>query len=128
MLRDSLLKRIFEKVSADLFSYARKKYLVYSDRYSGWPSVFQFKTGDTKSFANFGVPVRLRTDRGPHFKSKKFSYFVQNCGVVHQRSIPYYPKGSSHAESAVKAMKYLLMKTPENGDINTDEFQQGLLE
>jgi len=130
--------RIFEETSTDLFSYAGKEYLVYSDRFSGWPTIFQFNQGETKTkqiiyalrkcFADLGVPIRLRTDGGPQFTSRDFKKFMATYGINHQLSTPYYPKGNSHAESAVKAMKHLLMKTNVNGNINTDEFQQGLIE
>ena len=96
--------RIFEETSTDLFSYAGKEYLVYSDRFSGWPTIFQFNQGETKTkqiiyalrkcFADLGVPIRLRTDGGPQFTSRDFKKFMATYGINHQLSTPYYPKGN----------------------------------
>ena len=44
------------------------------------------------------------------------------------KSTPHYPQSNGHAESAVKAMKSLLIKTSPNGNLDKEEFQIGLLE
>ena len=68
-------------VSADLFYYADKTYLVYVDRLSGWiklsefshdPSSHQIISTTRKFFVDTGVPERIKTDGGPQFKSNKF--------------------------------------------------------
>ena len=79
--RDPLPSIPFESVSADLFYYAGKTYLVYVDRLSGWIKLSEF-THDTSSyqiistirkfFVDTGVPVRIRTDGRLQFKSSKF--------------------------------------------------------
>ncbi|XP_043188392.1 uncharacterized protein K02A2.6-like [Amphibalanus amphitrite] len=129
--------RIFEDVSSDLFSYAGRCYFVYVDRLSGWPVVHQLPRGDTTShqiikalrdaFVNLGVPVRLRTDGGPQYKSREIASFLKRWGVHHVVSTPYYPQSNGHAESAVKAMKHLISKTTVNGSLD-DDFHRGLLE
>ena len=72
--RDPLPSRPFEDVSAHLFYYAGKTYLVYVDRLSGWiklsefshnPSSHQIISTIRKFFVDAEVPVRIRTDGGP---------------------------------------------------------------
>ena len=74
--------RSIEDVSADLFYYAGKTYLVYVDRLSGWiklsgfshdPSSHQIISTIRKCFVETGVPVRIRTDGGPQFESSNFA-------------------------------------------------------
>ena len=131
-------ERVFQEVSLDFFNHAGKDFLVYVDRLSGWPVLFNFNRGDTKTksliqacrkcFADLGVPEKMRTDGGPQFKSREFGDFLRRFGVMHETSSPYYPKSNGHAEAAVKSMKSLIAKTTENGKLNCDEFYAGLLE
>ena len=80
-------------------------------------------------FRDLGVPIRLRTDGGPQFTSHDFADFLKRWGVRHDLSTPHYPQSNGHAESAVKAVKHLIMKVSSNGDIrNCDAFDRGLLE
>ncbi|XP_047472032.1 uncharacterized protein LOC125027171, partial [Penaeus chinensis] len=54
--------------------------------------------------------------------------FFQRWGVRHAMSSPHYPQSNGHAEAAVKKVKYLIMKTAPNGNIDSEEFDRGLLE
>ena len=129
--------RVFESVSADYFSWAGRAYLVYADRLSGWPFVFHC-TGETTArdlvsslrtaFAATGAPSALRTDGGPQFVARHTRDFLRRWGVTHQVSTPHFPQSNGHAEAAVKAVKRLVKKICTRGDIDTDEFAQGLLE
>ena len=137
MMSDPPPSRPFEDVSADLFCYAGKSYMVYVDRLSGWIKIAEFRQDPSSQqvistirryFVDAGVPVRIRTDGGPQFASNKFRQFLLRWGVNHALSTPYYPQSNGHAESAVKAMKSLVAKSAESGDIDSDEFCEGLLE
>ena len=129
---------IFEDVSCDFFSYGGHEYLVYVDRYSGWPVLFHFQHGNTKTrhlihclrkcFSDLGVPKRLRSDGGPQFASRELRIFLEKFGVNHVRSTPHFPQSNGHAEAAVKAMKALVSKTTTAGRLDTDEFHLRLLE
>ena len=79
-------------------------------------------------FVDLGVPVTFRCDGGPQFSSKEFKDFLKKWGVKLKQSTPYHPQSNGHAESTVKAMKHLLIKTAENGNIESEEFQKGLME
>ena len=94
---DPLHSRVFEDVSSDIFSYAGKEFLVV-DRLSGWASIHQLPRGDSTSrqvirifrgaFVSLGVPVWLRTDGGPKYKSHEFAAFLKRWGVRHDQSSP----------------------------------------
>lgn len=138
IMSEPLPTRIFEEVSIDFFSQGGKEFLVYADRLSGWPTVVQFNRGDTKThrlihacrkcFSDLGVPVKLRSDGGPQFTSSAFKQFIRRYGVRHIISSPYYAQSNGHAEAAVKSIKTLISKTTINGNLNNDEYHEGLLE
>ncbi|XP_064100829.1 uncharacterized protein K02A2.6-like [Macrobrachium nipponense] len=129
--------RPFESVSADFFSVAGKSFLVYVDRLSGWPVVVKFGTNTTAEattrhfshiFRDLGVPVRLMTDGGPQFTSSEFKNFLGRWGVQHVMSTPHYPQSNGHAEVAVKKVKHFILKVAPSGNIDTEDFDRGLLE
>ena len=80
------------------------------------------------NFVDLGVPVRFRSDGGPHFAGSEFTQFLSRWSVKAALSTPYYPQSNGHAEAAVKAMKALVKKTVQNGRIDGEEFQHALLE
>jgi len=133
LLREPKPSLPFEHASADLFSCQGWEFLVFTDRLSGWPCVARLGRSSSsrdvicqlrKWFPDVGVPSRLVTDGGPQFSSVRFAQFCERWNVEHRQSSPHYRL----AESAVKAVKHLILKTTRNGDLDTDEFQRGLLE
>ena len=130
-------RRPFEDVSVDLFSCSGKDFLVYSDRLSGWPQVGAYGRHATSKdtikilrtfFVNTGVPARLCSDGGPQFSSSVFKAFLKRWNVEHRVSSPHYPQSNGHAEAHVKKVKNLIMKTTSNGNLDTEDFDRGLLE
>ena len=138
MVNEPPPSRIFEDMSSDIFTFAGRDFLVCVDRLSNWPVIFQFPRGDTTSrqviqalrdlFVTLGVPVRLRTDGGPQFKSREVAAFLKRWGVAHVFSTPYYAQSNGHAEAAVKTVKHLVAKTTSNGSIDDERLYRGLLE
>ena len=129
--------RVFQEVSADLFTYQGKSFLVYTDRLSGWPVITEWNRDPSsrqvirsirKIFSDTGVPIKLRSDGGSQFTSHDFKALLKRWGVNHVMSTPHYPQSNGLAEAAVKAMKHLLAKTSPSADIDHDDFQRGLLE
>ena len=127
----------FEEASADLFALSGKTYLCYADRLSGWATPCSYGKDTSTSatikilrelFRNLGVPRRLRTDGGPQFSSAEFREFTKSWGIQHDMTSPHMPNSNGHAEAHVKALKNLLGKTTQKGNLNTDEFTKGLLE
>ena len=128
-------KRPGQDGSADLFTTAGKQFMVYCDRFSGWPEVTQWNNMPSSkqvvrslqsTFSTIGIPVRIRSDGGPQFKAQEFLDFLTRWGIVWEPSSVENPSSNGHAEAAVKAMKTLLNKT--GGDVHSEEFKLGLLE
>ncbi len=137
IVSDPIPSQPFVDTSADLFSYGTNHYLVYVDRYSGWPIVEAWNHDPTSqqvvqklipSFATYGIPVRLKTDGGPQFASKFFKDFALEWSIQLVNSSPHYPQSNGHAEAAVKAMKMLIIKTNCKDKLHNAQFQEGLLE
>ena len=137
LLFDPLPSRPFENTAADLFHYSGRTFLVYTDRYSGWPAVST--TGRTATSSDIiyllkewmtdkGIPTILKTDGGPQFASQAFSDFCRQWGIHHVLSSPHHHEANGAVEAAVKAMKALITKTTTTGRMDVDEFRSGLLE
>jgi hypothetical protein len=86
MKSDPPPSRIFEEVSADLFSHGGHHFLAYANRLSGWTTVTVWRKDPTKhdliktiarEFVNLGIPVKFRSDGGTLGCSvlQKFSNF-----------------------------------------------------
>ncbi|XP_037779426.1 uncharacterized protein LOC119575967 [Penaeus monodon] len=105
LLCDENPTRPFQSVSADFFTTAGKFFLVYADRFSGWPAVVPCSSDTTSAatiryfrhlFRDLCIPVRLRTDCGPQFTSREFAIFLERWGVRHYKSTPHYPESKKH--------------------------------
>ncbi|QQP37033.1 Transposon Tf2-6 polyprotein, partial [Caligus rogercresseyi] len=122
------------RIHEDL-SNLRREYLVITDKYSGWPEVYDCgKSGvNTKDvekaiarwMAALGVPVRLTTDGGPQFKGEAFKEFCRRWGILHDPSSPYHHIANGYAEAAVKSMKSLVKKV--SPDVRSSKFFKALL-
>ena len=107
-----------EKISMDLFHANKRNYLVTVDRYSGYFWVDALRDTSTKAVTDaldritrvFGLPISCRTDGGPQFRGP-FDKYCDSKGIHHEVSSPYHPQSNGHAEAAVKAAKYLILKT-----------------
>lgn len=120
-----------------MFEYAGHHFLVYVDRYSGWPCLHEFKRAPTSGdvteqflryFTDYGIPNRLRTDGGPQYTAQTFRDFCTHYGVHHSVSSAGYPQSNGHAERAVQSMKNLVKKTWGNGKPDRQALQAALLE
>ena len=104
-------------MSADLFSWQGKNYLVLVDRFSGFPWVSQLKSLSTAAilsklhawFCDFGFPMSIRTDGGPQFRTE-FHKYCKEHHIHKETSSAYFPESNGHAENAVKTAKHLLKK------------------
>ena len=131
LMSDPLPSQPFEDVSADLFCYAGKSYMMYVDRLSGWIKITEFRQDPSSQqvistirryFVDAGVPVRIRTDGGPQFACNKFRQFLRKWGINHALSTPHYPQSNGHPESSQSYEKL------SRSDIDSDEVCEGLLE
>ena len=87
----------WQHFSADLAQLGGKHYLV------GWPEVAQLRHLDTKAVTNefeslfltFGVPNKIRTDGGRHYRSK-LKGWCQSWGVTPVTSSPHHHQSNGN--------------------------------
>ncbi|XP_052253072.1 uncharacterized protein K02A2.6-like [Dreissena polymorpha] len=112
----------WDKVGSDLFQIQNRLYLVVVDYHSSFIEV-DFLTAATsqqvtdkmkKHFARFGIPRELITDGGPQYMSTEFCNFTQKWGIKHHITSPHHSASNGKAESAVKAIKTLIIKCHES--------------
>ena len=99
----------------DLVTYRNKDFLVIVDYFSNYPeNNVQSSTiiSHVKSiFARHGIPKIVISDNGPQFSSFEFKQFAVKWEFERITSSPEYPRSNGMAESAVKIIKNILMKT-----------------
>lgn len=86
--------------------------LVYVDYYSRFFETFILKnTGSTKIiecleeiFARYGIPDTLRSDNGAQFRSAEFEKFLEEYGINHETSTPYWPQANGEVERQNKTL------------------------
>ena len=131
--------RIFEHLSADLFSYGGRNFLVVTDIKSGWPTTHNLGrnicakdivTALRDTFRDTAVPTVLYSDGGPQFASRFTQEFLREWGVRSVISSPHYPQSNGHAEISVKAMKKLITNCwdTRTRNVDMDKWAKGLLQ
>ena len=113
----------WQKIGLDFFEIAGKHYLIVVDYYSNFIEI-DLLTSQTstrtitllkKHFARYGIPRVIVSDGGPRFTSQEFNSFMTSWGISHHTSSPMHQRANGKAESAVKIMKSLLIKTYKDG-------------
>ncbi|XP_064474028.1 uncharacterized protein K02A2.6-like [Ornithodoros turicata] len=105
-------------VGVDLFQNLGNHYVIIVDYYSFYFALHQLHRTTVKpvvrccqtTFAEHGLPVRVVWDNGPPSNSADFREFLQQRGITHVTSSPYYPKSNVKAERAVQEPKKLMNK------------------
>ena len=113
----------WQKIGLDLFEIAGKHYLAVVDYYSNFIEIDLLTTMTSvrivtllkKHCARYGIPRMIVSDGGPQFTSHEFNSFVEDWGINHVTSSPMHQRANGKAESAVKIMKSLLVKTHKEG-------------
>ena len=113
----------WQKAGLDIFEIAAKHYLTVVDYYSNFIEIDLLTTMTTarvvtflkKRFARYGIPRMIVSDGGPHFVSQEFQSFVTRWGITHVTSSPMHQRANGKAESAVKIMQSLFVKTHKEG-------------
>merc|ERR1711974_201875 len=117
-------KRPMETFGVDLFQIGTNYYLAGVDQYSGYLFRARLRSTNTATvlrrlrewFSEYGNPDRLILDNGVQLSSMEFDQFCQERGIVPQPGSIYYPQANGLSESAVKQVKYLLIKCKEDWD------------
>jgi len=109
-----LPSRPFEEVSMDFYSISNTGIHLFTMlcQYSRFPFVLEF-TRTTAAivipkinqiFAQFGYPIRLRSDNGPPFNSYEFADYLRNKGITHIKTIPASPSCNGQCENFNKVL------------------------
>ena len=114
----------WQKIGLDLFEIAGKHYLAMVDYYSNFIEVDLLTTMTSvrivtllkKHFVRYGIPRMIVSNGGPQFTSQEFTSFMEDWGINHVTSSPMHQRANGKAESAVKIMKSLPVKTHKEGD------------
>ncbi|CAE1162672.1 unnamed protein product [Acanthosepion pharaonis] len=102
------------EVSADFGHLQNGKYLlVVTDEYSRYVVVDILDSISTTSviprldkiFAEFGVPVYLKTDNGPPFNSSDFKDYASLTGFKHRKITPLWPQTNAETERFMRTVK-----------------------
>lgn len=102
------------EVSADFGHLQNGKYLlVVTDEYSRYVVVDILDSISTNSviprldkiFAEFGVPVSLKTDNGPPFNSHDFKTYASITGFRHRKITPIWPQANAEIERFMRTVK-----------------------
>ncbi|CAE1296729.1 unnamed protein product [Acanthosepion pharaonis] len=102
------------EVSADFGHLQNGKYLlVVTDEYSRYVVVDILDSISTTSviprldkiFAEFGVPVSLKTDNGPPFNSSDFKDYASITGFKHRKITPLWPQANAETGRFMRTVK-----------------------
>ena len=105
-------------VSIDVGDYAGKRFLVMSDRFSGYlwakylKKIVSSEIIRTLShwYRLFGYPWSLRSDGAKNFVSAEMEAYFDHHDIDHQVSSAYFSQSNGHAEAAIKIVKSFAKK------------------
>ena len=97
--------------------------LIAVDRFSKWPTVKICKTAKTKVVLNFltknfilyGIPEKIKSDKGVAFISKEYKEFCKNRNIEIEYCTPRLHTGNGDVERAIQTLKNLMITNLEEG-------------
>ena len=129
----------FQRICIDLFELSNFTYVVIVDRYSGWPIIYQLKSGQADSknminicrqvFTNCGTAEELSSDGASIFESHAFQKFLKVWDVHHRCSSVEYAQSNGRAELGVKSAKRIIRGNAlPNGSLDNDKFARAIMQ
>ena len=117
-------ERPWQKVGSDIFSIKGRNYLVTVDYYSQFIELDYLPETNSATvitklkhhFARHGIPDVVVSDNGPQYASSEFQCFARHWNFQHKRIAPGNSRANGQAESAVKIIKNLMIKSAKSGD------------
>ncbi|XP_040359814.1 uncharacterized protein K02A2.6-like [Ixodes scapularis] len=110
--------RPWEMLGMDLFHLNGQTFILVVDYYSRFPEVVTLRSTTAQVvidviksiFARHGIPQRVRSDNGPPFSSREFTYFAKSYGFDHMTSSPHFAQSKGEAERMIRTVKDLFRK------------------
>jgi len=112
-----LAEKPWQRIHIDFAGpFLGKMFLIVVDAFSKWPEVFVMNSTTTFNtinelrvlFSRWGLPEQIVSDNGPQFKSNEFRCFLEENGIIHHTTAPYFPATNGQAERFVQTMKKAL--------------------
>ena len=108
--------------------------LIAVDRFSKWPTVKICKTAETKeviqfltsNFNLYGIPEKIKSDKGSAFISKEYRQFCKNRNIEIEYCTPRIHTGNGVVERVIQTLKNLVLTNMEDGK-NLTESVNGAL-
>ena len=120
----------FEQTVVDFCDIRGNKFLIFTDRYTGWVEAALMKDPTANKVCNnlrswfciYGAPQEQTSDAGPPFQSHEYQQFLKDWGIKQRLSSAYYPQSNGRAELAVKTAKRILLdNTNSAGQLQNDQ-------
>ena len=104
------------------------------DRFSKWLSVKICKTAETKeviqfltsNFNLYGIPEKIKSDKGSAFISKEYRKFCKNRNIKIEYCTPRIHTGNGVVERAIQTLKNLVLTNMEDGKNLTESVNRAL--
>ena len=108
--------------------------LIAVDRFSKWPTVKICKTAETKeviqfltsNFNLYGIPEKIKSDKGGAFISKEYRQFCKNRNIEIEYCTPRIHTGNGVVERAIQTLKNLVLTNMEDGKNLTESVNRAL--
>ena len=108
--------------------------LIAVDRFSKWPTVKICKTAETKeviqfltsNFNLYGIPEKIKSDKGGAFISKEYRQFCKNRNIEIEYCTPRIHTGNGVVERAIQTLKILVLTNMEDGQNLTESVNRAL--
>ena len=108
--------------------------LIAVDRFSKWPTVKICKTAETKevkqfltsNFNLYGIPEKIKSDKGGAFISKEYRQFCKNRNIEIEYCTPRIHTGNGAVERAIQTLKNLVLTNMEDGKNLTESVNRAL--
>ena len=118
IIHHDILAKLWEVITADMFTLNNKYYLCIIDYHSKFPIIKKTEDMSADSiiimckviFAEYGLPKKIMSDSGGYFISDKFKTFCKSLNIQQVFSSSYYDQSNRWVEACVKFGMHTLKK------------------
>ena len=103
--------------------------------YARYPLLFEVTTTSFRAlapklasaFAQFGMPISIKTDNGPPFNGHEFAQFCSDRNIIHEKITPYWPNANGTAERFMPGISKVIKVAESEGSKWRDSIMHFLL-